>query len=247
MIPTLLHLRPTFRTTRNLLAIPNRLISNLNQPRVWRLESTMPKYFAYNQFKPVNISYRPYTALTQPSNKGKYIVTGLAIFGAISLIPDLFSTLVTLSVIGIVALTYIFTFSFVFTIGLLVVSLLALIAVAFSIPAIDLYTDTKKMIESKQLGHGWKVVPLEHRGLISKQDAPSATRRFDFDIRVDSDADFKNNVLFKMYIDLGKVVADSTSVQGKVSLQRECFGWWVYSIPFDLDYIQESEHHSASF
>ncbi|KAJ3312742.1 hypothetical protein HDV04_002706 [Boothiomyces sp. JEL0838] len=250
MIPTLLYLRPALRINKQLFKSQPRLFHQINRNSIPSIKPAMLNY-GFNKtinpykFKPIAPLIKPYSSATPTSNKGRYFVIGLAVFGAVSLIPDLFSSVITLAVLGIVALTYIFTFSFVFTIGLFVAALLALIAVVFSIPAIDLYMDTKKMIETNQLSRGWKVVPIEHRGLISRKNQSHSITHVD--IKLDFDSDIKQNSLVKMYFDLGKVVGNSTALTGHVSLQRDCFGWWMYSIPFDLEYINEDEHHSAHF
>ncbi|KAJ3325004.1 hypothetical protein HDV06_005593 [Boothiomyces sp. JEL0866] len=262
MLPTLIHLRPALNVSKlfrlqpqismNRLALQPSLISPLSRLRIPTAQFTTfsPKPISSSalktpKFKQNSQIYKPYTTIAPTSNKGRNLVIGLAMLGALTLIPDLLSSILIISGLGFVALTYFFTFSFVFVVGLFIATILALIAVVFSIPAIDLYFDCSKMIEANQLVHGWRIVPMEHRGLITRQGHRDSISHFEF--KIDSDEDFKQNSFFKMYIDLGKVVGNSTPLTGKVSLQRECFGLWIYSIPFDLDYINEADHHSASF
>ncbi|KAJ3274139.1 hypothetical protein HDV01_003422 [Terramyces sp. JEL0728] len=167
------------------------------------------------------------------------VVTGLSIIGGITLVP-LFVPVLSASMaysasIIVLAMTLGATYSL-FT---SIVLLLAISALLLAIPAYDLYCEAKKITRLGRITGDWAIVPFEDRGIISYANHEYLPRKIRLD---DVDDELKQNEFYELYEHVGTILSRQTSFKGTVSLQKNCFGWYKYSIPFDLDSIRMKNH-----
>ncbi|KAJ3312741.1 hypothetical protein HDV04_002705 [Boothiomyces sp. JEL0838] len=237
MIPTLLHLRPALRIYRQLFRIQPRLFHQFNRNGISSFKPTLNSKFNL-QVKPINYKaiaaqIKPHAIASKIYSVVKYSIISLLVFISIlPYIPDFLSTLTKLGAISVLALAA----------GLvgpyLLVGIFLYLGV-ITIPMIHLACEIVKIFEAKELPKGWKVVPMEARDIISWENDGSMFDK----ICINIDFFTVETIPAETYYEVLKIVADSTDLKGKVSIQRDYFGWWMYSIPFDLDHVNQPKQH----
>ncbi|KAJ3325005.1 hypothetical protein HDV06_005594 [Boothiomyces sp. JEL0866] len=206
---------------------------NVDFSPVKRLLPTLVKEFK----KPV--STRSHSTIALETPKLPTVVTGLSIIGGITLVPlvlpVLSASMAYSASIVVLAMTLGATYSLFTSIALL----LTIAALIIAIPTYDLYCEAKKITRLGRITSDWTIVPFEDRGIISYANHEYLPKKIRLN---DIDDELKQNDFYELYEHVGTILSRQTSFKGTVSLQKNCFGWYKYSIPFDLDSIRMKNH-----
>ncbi|KAJ3254241.1 hypothetical protein HK103_007294 [Boothiomyces macroporosus] len=184
-------------------------------------------------------STRKHSTITMETPKLPTVVTGLSIIGGITLVPLIIPVLSASMAYSASILVLAMTLGATYSLLTSILLLLTIAAVIIAIPTYDLYCEAKKITRLGRITSDWTVVPFEDRGIISYANHEYLPKKIRLN---DIDEELKQNEFYELYEHVGTILSRQTSFKGTVSLQKNCFGWYKYSIPFDLDSIRMKNH-----